>query len=404
MKKQILFVDDEPKVLQGLQRMLRSLRRDWEMEFVESGPDALDRLAASSFDVIVSDMRMPGMDGSELLQEIADRFPSTVRMILSGQCEHNAVLKCVGPTHQFLAKPCDPELLKSTVARACRLRDHLPDEWIKQVVSSVQSLPSWPMNHSEFIRELQSPAPSIQHIGEIVSRDPAVAAKILQLVSSGFFGSPQRVSNLEHSVIFLGLETLAALVKLPGAFFPLGQKQWQEPFLKALSKHCVLTAEAARGIAESETEDGLLIGDAYISGLLHDIGILLFTKDFPVHYVETAELARLWETTLKQAEKATFDTTRDDVGAYLMGLWGLPDPIVRAIAYHLSPRRAPDQTCFGPLTAVHVANAVIEQNSADTPGAPTSIDMQYLERIGCADRLDTWREICMAPKSEGVTQ
>ena len=141
--RKILFVDDEVKVLEGLRRMLRSLRRDWDMVFVENGPDALDRLAMSSFDVVVSDMRMPGMDGSELLQQIANCHPATVRMILSGQCDHNAVLKCVGPTHQFLTKPCASELLKDTVARACRLRDHLPDEWIKQVVSSVQSLPSW---------------------------------------------------------------------------------------------------------------------------------------------------------------------------------------------------------------------------------------------------------------------
>ncbi|KKK69312.1 hypothetical protein LCGC14_2935290, partial [marine sediment metagenome] len=200
MKRHILFVDDEPKVLQGLQRMLRSLRHDWDMEFVESGPDALDRLAGLPFDVVVSDMRMPGMDGSELLQEIATRYPATVRMILSGQCERNAVLKCVGPTHQFLTKPCDSELLKTTVAKACRLRDHLPDEWIKQVVSSVQSLPSWPSNCSEFTEQLQSPAPSIRRLGEIVSHDPALAAKIVQLVSSGFFGSPQRVGNPAHAV------------------------------------------------------------------------------------------------------------------------------------------------------------------------------------------------------------
>ena len=403
MKKHILFVDDESKVLQGLERMLRSLRRDWDMEFVESGPEALDRLAISPFDVVVSDMRMPGMDGCELLHAISDRHPATVRMILSGQCERNAVLKCVGPTHQFLTKPCDSELLKATVARACRLRDHLPDEWVKQVVSSVQSLPSWPSNYSEFTKQLQSPAPSIGRLGEVVSHDPAMAAKIMQLVSSGFFGSPQRVADPAHAVSLLGLDTLAAVAELPGVFFPLGQEDSQEPFFVALNTHSRLVAEAAKAVAESETDDGTLIGDAYLSGLLHDVGILVFAKDSPEHYLETIALARMNQTTLKQAEKRTFDTTRDDVGAYLMGLWGLPDPVVRAIAYHLSPSQAPDRT-FGPLAAVHVANAVIEQDTADTPGAATAIDVEYLEQIGCAGRLDTWRQMCKAPKSEGVTQ
>ncbi len=401
--KKILFVDDEVKVLEGLRRMLRSMRRDWDMVFVESGQDALDRLAISAFDVVVSDMRMPGMDGSELLHAISDRHPATVRMILSGQCDREAVLKCVGPTHQFLTKPCDSELLKETVARACRLRDHLPDEWIKRAVSSVQSLPSWPSNYSQFTEQLQSPAPSIRRLGEIVSHDPAVAAKIVQLVSSGFFGSPQRIADPAHAVSLLGLETLAAVAELPGVFFPLGQEDSQEPFFRTLRTHSRLVAEAARRIAEAETDDGTLIGDAYLSGLLHDIGILVFAKDSPQYYLETVALARMNETTLKQAEKKTFDTTRDDVGAYLMGLWGLPDPVVRAIAYHLSPNQSPDRV-FGPLAAVHVANAVIEQDSAERPGAPTSIDVQYLEQIGCADRLDIWREICMAPNSEGVTQ
>ncbi len=383
--------------------MLHSFRGDWDMKFVESGPDALDRLKESPFDVVVSDMRMPGMDGSNLLREVLNLYPATVRMILSGQCERNAVLKCVGPTHQFLTKPCDSELLKATVARACRLRDHLSDEWIKQIVSSVESLPSWPSNYSEFTEQLQSPAPSIRRLGEVVSHDPAMAAKIVQLVSSGFFGSPQRVADPAHAVSLLGLDTLATMAELPGIFFPLGQKVLQEPFLKALRTHSVLVAEAAKAVAESETDDGTLIGDAYLSGLLHDIGILVFTKDAPEHYLETVALARMNETTLKQAEKRTFDTTRDDVGAYLMGLWGLPDPVVRAIAYHLSPSRAPDRT-FGPLAALHVANAVIEQDSADMPGTPTSIDVDYLEQIGCADRLDIWREICKTPKSEGVTR
>ena len=86
-----------------------------------------------------------------------------------------------------------------------------------------------------------------------------------------------------------------------------------------------------------------------------------------------------------------------------MGLWGLPDLIVRTIAYHVSPSPSPDEA-FGPLAAVHVANAVMEEETADVIGVPSSIDIDFLERIGCADHLDTWREICQSTKSEGVLQ
>src|SRR5262245_37814840 len=99
--KKILFVDDEPNVLQGLERMLRSMRHEWEMQFAMSGPAALERLAEQTFDVIVSDMRMPGMTGAQLLTEVSQRHPHIVRIILSGQADQEDILRSVGPTHQY---------------------------------------------------------------------------------------------------------------------------------------------------------------------------------------------------------------------------------------------------------------------------------------------------------------
>ena len=409
--KSILFVDDEPKVLGALRRMLRNLRREWRMEFVESGPQALERLAAAPFDVLVTDMRMPGMDGSQLLCEVMARYPATVRIVLSGQCERESVLKCVGPAHQFLTKPCDSETLKSTIGRACRLRDHLPNERIQQVVSRIESLSSQPSVHGEVATELQSAAPSIQRVAESVSRDIAMSAKVVQLVSSGFFGTPRRVSSATSAVGLLGLETMTALARSTKTFYPFecnecGEREYGERLaevLDVLSKHALAVAKAAKEIAEAETEEPTLIGDAYLSGILHDIGILVLATGSPKDYLETLLLVGDRPITLREAERRTLGTSRDDVGAYLMGLWGLPDPIVRAVAYHLCPSHSPDQT-FSPLTAVHVANAVLEEEIGERLAVADPIDMNYLKTIGCADRLDTWREICRAAVSEGVLQ
>ena len=115
VKKQVLFVDDEPNVLQGLQRMLHPLRNEWQMTFVQSGAEALVRLEQETFDVVVSDMRMPGMDGARLLNEVMQRFPRVVRIMLSGQVGKEAVLKATGPTHAYLSKPCEPEALKAAI-------------------------------------------------------------------------------------------------------------------------------------------------------------------------------------------------------------------------------------------------------------------------------------------------
>src|SRR5579863_1343288 len=119
--KTLLFVDDEPKLLQGLQRQLRPMREEWDMHFVESGNSALEFMSGRPVDIIVSDMMMPGMDGSQLLAEVAKKHPQTVRIVLSGQAEREAVLRLVGPAHQFLSKPCEADELRKAVSRAFAL-------------------------------------------------------------------------------------------------------------------------------------------------------------------------------------------------------------------------------------------------------------------------------------------
>src|SRR5437762_9749706 len=156
-KKRVLFVDDEPLVLQGLQRMLRHMRQEWEMEFVDSGPKALEAMASNPFAVIVSDMRMPGMNGAHLLNEVMKRYPKTVRLILSGHADQDLIMKCVGSTHQYLTKPCEPEALKATVRRASALAGSLQNEKLLQLISQMDRLPSIPALYVEVMEKLQRP-------------------------------------------------------------------------------------------------------------------------------------------------------------------------------------------------------------------------------------------------------
>ena len=123
MTKRILFVDDEPLLLKGLERSLRGMRKEWEMEFVLGGPQALDAMGRRPFDVVISDMRMPGMDGAKLLELVKEHFSQTVRMVLSGQSDKDAVFRAIRPAHQYLSKPCDIEELKQKLKCALARRD-----------------------------------------------------------------------------------------------------------------------------------------------------------------------------------------------------------------------------------------------------------------------------------------
>lgn len=120
-KLRVLFVDDEVKVLEGLERMLRPMRRDWSMTFAPGGEEALEQLAAHDFDVLVTDIRMPGVDGAELLSRVTDQHPGVVRLVLSGQSDSEIAIRSTGLAHEYLSKPCPADVLKAVINDAGKL-------------------------------------------------------------------------------------------------------------------------------------------------------------------------------------------------------------------------------------------------------------------------------------------
>jgi HD-like signal output (HDOD) protein/CheY-like chemotaxis protein len=398
--KQILFVDDEPKVLDGLRRMLRPLRHEWEMSFAEGGQQALEHLAASPCDVVVTDMRMPGMDGSELLAEVMSRYPATVRIILSGQCDRATVLKAVGTAHQFLTKPMDSQSLKASVARACSLRDQLTGDRFKEMVSRVRAVASVPARHAELLAELASAEGSTERLGEVVAGDVALTAKVLQLTSTSFFGTPQRCSDPRRAVQLFDLDTLRLLASSPEVFHPLEPGRFPNHLWEDLTDHSRQVAAAAREIARCETSDATFLDDAYLAGMLHDIGIFILA-DFVADDYRSLLAAKREGETLWEAELRICGESHADVGGYLIGLWGLPDPVVQAVALHHCPQKA-SPAAFSPLVAVHVANALVGDVFSDLGGTSGPVDQKYLDSIGLAERLPVWAEACREFHSEYI--
>jgi putative nucleotidyltransferase with HDIG domain len=402
MKKQVLFVDDDPMVLQGLKRMLRGLRSEWDMTFVHSGPEALDKMAEGAFDVIVSAMRMPEMNGAQLLDEVKKRNPHTVRMILSGHSDNEMIIKTVKCAHQFLSKPCDAEALKSTISRAFALRDLLVQEGLKRLVSRMESLPSLPSLYTQVVELIQSPDGSIKKIGEVIAKDLAMTAKILQLVNSAFFGIPQHISNPAQAACLLGLDTIKALILSIGIFTKFEQKRFAHFGIENLWNHSIKTGAIAKKVADKEGADRYLADNAFMAGLLHDVGKLVLVSNVPEKYEEVIETKKDQNMTLNEAEQSVFGATHADVGAYLTGLWGFPDAIVEAVAFHHRP-----EVCLSndmiPLTYVHIANWLEHHgNGTLSMEAPISkIDYGYLDKLGLVKKIPEWLKTCAENKEEG---
>jgi HD-like signal output (HDOD) protein/CheY-like chemotaxis protein len=391
MKKRILFVDDEAMVLQGLQRMLRSMRAEWEMEFVESAEAALALLDQKPFDVIVSDMRMPRMNGAELLAEVMKRHPTTVRLILSGYADKDLILKCVGSTHQYLAKPCDAESLKATVARASNLEDSLRNGRLKTLVCQMNRLPSIPKLYMEVVEKASRSDSSVEEIGAIIGRDIGMTVQVLKLTNSAFFGLSRQFSSASEAVGFLGLDTIKSLVLSIHAFSQFDKAETGALKMEALWSHSLEVARSAKRISKLEGQEPKAVEEAFTAGLLHDIGKLVLAVNLPNEYTEATRLAHAG-LELPLAEHQVFGANHADVGGYLIGLWGLPVPVVEAVALHHAPCHATQKT-FSPLTSVHAANVLEWERPGSANGVPAPhLDDNYLGLVGVSSRLAAWRE------------
>ncbi len=394
MKKQILFVDDQPELLRGLRRMLFDMSSDWDMEFAEGGQQALDILEKSAFDVVVSDMRMPGMDGAELLTRVKEQYPRMIRIILSGYSDKELIFKSVGATHQFLAKPLDGKKLKEILTRAFILRDILSDSNLKKVVGDIRSLPSMPTIYQELVSELQKPDVTMKKLGDIVSRDVGMTAKMMQLVNSAFFGLPIHVEDPIHAAKLLGPDTLRALVLSVQIFSKFEKLELSGLSIEQFTNHSMTVGTLAKEITLYEKQDKAIADNALIAGMLHDVGKLILAQKLPDKYGEVLTHAKKEDIGVWKAEKCFIGTTHAEVGAYLLGLWGLPDDIIEAVAFHHEPQKNSHQN-FSVLTAVHVANEIHETSSSgDNQMTTETVNLEYLTDLGLDDRISHWLEHC----------
>jgi HD-like signal output (HDOD) protein len=391
MKKRILFVDDEPSILEMLRHMLRNMLPEWEMAFAKSGQEALALMAHEPFDVIVSDVRMPGMDGSELLNKVKLDYPKTARFVFSSESDREVVYRLIGSTHQFLLKPNDLSIIKDTIARAFSLKEVLTKDSLENVVSQIKTLPSIPELYYEVVRELQTPYPSIERVGNLISQDIAMSAKLLQMVNSAFFGLRQRISNPTQAAALLGLDVLKSLVLVVHIFTEQDGLSVEGFSLKTLWTHSLSVGILSQDIALQQNIEKSATEDAFIAGLFHDVGKLILMVNLAQPYSRALSVAREKRLPLTEVEKEILGASHAEVGAYLLGLWGFAEPIIQAIAFHHQPTRCKDSS-FGPLTTVHVANVFDhESHPHETREAPITLDMTYLNKMRLADRIPAWK-------------
>lgn len=380
----VLFVDDELQVLEGIEDMLRARRTGWQMEFALGGAEALERLAAAPFDAVVSDMRMPGMSGAELLERVRRGWPAAVRIILSGYADIGSALRAVPVAHEFLSKPCGPDALHEAVERATQLQAALNAEPLRAIVAGASDLPAEPGVFAALTAELSSADASIPQIAALVERDIGVSAKLLQIVNSAFFGRSRRIAGVGEAINLLGLALLRGLVLSVEVFTVFEPRAGSRFSLARLEGHAGVVGSIACALVDEEER-----AEALVAGLLHDVGRLLLASARPDELDAILDEQAGTGRPLHELEREHLGTTHAEIGASLLALWGLPFSIVSAVAHHHEPERT---GAAGIDLAAAVAMAEALSRGAEPPA-------ELLAREGAAERIAAWRA---RPDADGV--
>lgn len=378
-KKIIIFVDDSQNVLDGLRRMLRKMRAVWEMHFFQSSLEALAFLEKSYADVVVSDMKMPVMDGAAFLKLVSDKFPHIIRIILSGQADKEEIFRSIIPSHRYLTKPCDSEQLKSVINQAFRLKDSLASASLQKVITGIKKLPSLPQIYFELIETINNENINLKKVVEIIQKDVSISAQLLKLTNSSYFGFSRPISQLSQAVSFLGLDIIKSLVLCTSIF-----EQAKEENLKPIEKIWEKSwrkGHLAKEIAEFAGVNNDTINESFTAGLLHACGELVLSINFPQQYEEYSTLA-------ESERDCVFGTSQELIGASLLSTWGLPDSIIESIAFHNDPAITVNHQ-FSSLSALHLANTISLSEEGKYFLKESKIKYDYLNQLQIPNDIES---------------
>ncbi|RYZ08665.1 MAG: HDOD domain-containing protein [Myxococcales bacterium] len=359
-RQRVLFVDDESAILEGLRAVLRPQRREWDMVFALGGPAGQQEVESSNFDVVVTDMRMPIVDGAALLTRVKELQPRAVRLVLSGQTDPQTAMKSVFTAHQFLAKPCDVEKLRSVVKRCCELNELLAAEELKSLAGDVSLLPAAPSTYLSISKVVGDPSSGIQDVARIIEREPTLCAKLLQVANSAFFGLPRAVSSISQAATYLGA---LALRDLALAMETMATAQGSSSAVSATSYRAFQLNSLSVALLGRRwyASDRRKADDAFVAGMLRDMGHLVLSTRKERSAGDAAQHAAL--------------------SAYLLGLWGIPHAVLEAVAYHEDPARV-EHDALELMDVVHLCDALVGEVSPSPFQPPPTLDEARLGKLG----------------------
>jgi HD-like signal output (HDOD) protein len=391
MKRSIYIIDDQPQVLETAIAIVKGMLPEAEVTGFGDPFTALEAIKANQPDLILTDHRMPGMTGSQLLEAARVVSPTSARVIMSGFVPLDT-LTDITSAHQYVAKPFDAQRLKKLLERTFAVQDRVRDKELQKVLTSLRSLPSLPDIHHTLLAALNNEQGAGATIGQMVAQDAGLSAKVLQLANSPLFGREYLVTSPEDAVFCLGTSMIASVVISQSLFQHYHANAHPEFSLTRIWSHCWETASLAQcygreqGLPRKEREE------SFLAGLLHETGRLILMDNFPAQFQAACEAARQSGSPLGPRLREEFQAAPCDVAGYLLDLWGLPKNVVTSISLLDHPEEE-KAAKFTATTALYIANQISTRETPPDPFAPEEWNPAYLRSVGCSEDLRHWARI-----------
>lgn len=363
----ILFVDDEPNLLAAIRRIMHALKGDYTVVVATSGEEALKLSESNYFDIIVSDMRMPGMDGAELLKRVQRHHPETIRVVLSGQASLGSAVKAISATHQYLAKPCNFDELKLMIRGLAEARGLIESPTVRKHLSRLSALPCNETVLARFYEALDQQTISIESLAQIALCDLGLSAKLFHVALSMHYSQRNEILSIRDALSVLSEDTLRVLRGSGELFHPV-PASFQGINLSDLAEHSSAVAQECAKLAERT--DLASARYAWLAGYLHDIGKLLIAECFgPLE----CEIEGSGEVATLDCQRRFLGVTHAEAGAYVLKLWGLNDDVVAAVRDHHS-----NMECAGEGSSLGQIVRTVNRNLREESGSEAAPQVENL--------------------------
>lgn len=349
MEKSILFVDDERQILKSINRMF--IDSDYKIHLAGSGEEALEILAENSVDIIVSDMKMPEMDGYELLKRVKNLYPAITRIILSGYSDEDIIYKAIHSNivKMYMFKPWKGDELKDTICEIFKTQEILSSKKILTTINTIENLPTLPDTYIKLNNAIENNL-DIDEITKIIENDQAISIDILHIVNSAFYGI--RTASIKTALMHLGLGNIKNIILVSGICNDcnyIGSDK--ETFWKHSSLCNRLFVKMYKTLLNKKLPENFSS-----AGLLHDIGKIIISQNYTEGYKKVVKLSNeKKEIQEYEIEKEVLGITHNELGAYLLNWWGIPQPVVEVALYHDEPSNGSDVN-KELIYMVHLAN------------------------------------------------